>query len=201
MSGRGLVYGHGVNDFQGRVTVNGKHITEYYLWKSMIARCYSPLFHLKNPTYKGCQVEPQLLSFTNFIEFVRGLKGFGEFDEVGRPFALDKDLLIKGNKIYSTDTICFVPLEVNSFLANNKAIRGNLPVGVVYHKRDHVYQAAIRISSKVVYLGSFSTPEEAFGAYKIAKEAQAKVLANKWVGFIDERAYNALINYEVDING
>ena len=49
-------------------------------------------------------------------------------------------------------------------------------------------------------LGSFNTEIEAFNAYKKAKEAFVKEQANKWKDKIDERAYNALMNYTVDIN-
>ena len=40
---------------------------------------------------------------------------------------------------------------------------------------------------------------EAFNAYKKAKENYLKELANKWKGKIDPRAYEALMNYEVEI--
>lgn len=200
MRKRGRVYGWGVNDFNKSVMLDGKSITEYYLWKSMLSRCYSPIFHRRNPTYKECEVEPFLLYFTNFYNFIRGLKGFGEVDEKGRPFQMDKDILIKGNKTYSVDTICFVPKEINSFLTNNSAVRGKLPVGVVYHKRGGVYQATFRLWGKTTYLGSFKTSEEAFSAYKFAKEDQAKVLAVKWKSRIDPRVYDALMSYEVGVD-
>jgi len=196
---RGVVYSCGVNDFQGPVILNGKAITEYYLWKSMLARCYSPIFHKRNPTYKGCEVEPFLLSFTNFHNFVRNLKGFGEVDEKGRPFQMDKDLLVKGNKTYGVDTICFVPREINMFVSKCKAIRGELPIGVRFDSRRGVYRASISLDNSEKFLGHFSNPEEAFSAYKFAKEQQAKVLAEKWKGKVDEKVYHALLNYEVSI--
>ena len=49
------------------------------------------------------------------------------------------------------------------------------------------------------HLGSFNTEIEAFNAYKTAKEAFIKEQANKWKGKIDERAYNALMNCQVEI--
>ena len=48
-------------------------------------------------------------------------------------------------------------------------------------------------------LGVYNTPGEAFLAYKQAKEAYIKEVANKWKDQIDPRAYNALINYQVEI--
>ena len=52
---------------------------------------------------------------------------------------------------------------------------------------------------KKEYLGSFKTELEAFNAYKKAKESFVKELANKWKDKIDERAYEALMNYQVEI--
>ena len=48
-------------------------------------------------------------------------------------------------------------------------------------------------------LGYFKTEIEAFNAYKTAKESFVKEQAEKWKGKIDERAYNALMNYRVEI--
>lgn len=49
------------------------------------------------------------------------------------------------------------------------------------------------------HLGHFKTELEAFNAYKTAKEAFVKEQAEKWKGKIDIRAYNALMNYTVEI--
>ena len=55
-------------------------------------------------------------------------------------------------------------------------------------------------SRRGIHLGLFKTEIEAFNAYKTAKENYLKELAEKWKSKIDERAYNALMNYEVSIN-
>ena len=57
-----------------------------------------------------------------------------------------------------------------------------------------------RNKGKPKYLGSFTTEIEAFNAYKQTKENYIKELANKWKGKVDERAYEALMNYTVDID-
>ena len=48
-------------------------------------------------------------------------------------------------------------------------------------------------------MGFFNTELEAFNAYKKAKEAFIKEQASKFKSQIDPRAYNALMNYEVNI--
>ena len=53
---------------------------------------------------------------------------------------------------------------------------------------------------KQEFLGYFNTELEAFNAYKKAKETFIKEQADKWKGKIDDRAYNALMNYEVSVD-
>ena len=113
---------------------------------------------------------------------------------------LDKDILVKGNKVYSPETCCFVPVELNSLLVNSRATRGEFPVGVYYDVSRSKFQSYIRMHGKRKHLGRFVTPEEAFYAYKQAKEAYIKEVAELYKDQIDIRVYEALMKYEVDIN-
>ena len=132
---------------------------------------------------------------TSFIEDVSKMKGYGL-----EGWHLDKDILSKGNKLYSKDTCCFVPLEVNSLLIKRDNCRGEYPVGVDFHKATGKFRARLNINGETKYLGLFSTPEQAFQAYKLAKEAQIKVVAEKWRHLLDERVFQALLDYEVNID-
>ena len=77
-------------------------------------------------------------------------------------------------------------------------MRGNLPIGVSLNRPgSFVAMMNLRIAKK--YLGTFSTTEQAFKAYKQAKEAHIKALANKYKDQIDPRAYEALMNYKVEV--
>ena len=189
------LYGIGLNDFEHNVKINGVSIKEYTLWKDMLKRCYSEKYHLKYPSYIDCYVDSRFHSFTFFYNYITNMIGFNCDD-----FCLDKDIVIKNNKCYSPETIVFVPSQINSMFIGNKKIRGEYPIGVHYCKRDKYFISKIKIDNKKVVLGYFNTPLEAFNAYKDAKENQAKVLAERWKDKIDERAYNALINYTVEIN-
>ena len=51
----------------------------------------------------------------------------------------------------------------------------------------------------MLFRSLFKTEIEAFNAYKQAKEAFIKEQANKWKSEIDPRAYEALMNYTVEI--
>jgi len=192
---RSLVYGVGVNDWVGNISVGGKVIKEYQLWQGMLKRCFDEKLKQKYPTYEGVTCSKDWLSMTNFIEDVSQMKGFGLSG-----WELDKDIIQKGNKLYSKDTCCFVPQEVNSLLTKSDKARGEYPVGVCFDKATGKFMAKLAINGKAKHLGRFTTPEQAFQAYKLAKEAYIKVVANRWQHLLDERVYLALMTYEVNID-
>jgi len=192
---RSLVFGVGVNDWVDVVSVNGKPIWEYQLWQDMLRRCYDEKLKQRQPTYEGVTCSKEWLSMTKFIEDVSKMKGCG-FDG----WELDKDILVKGSKLYSKDACCFVPQELNSLLIKCDNSRGEYPVGVCFDKYAGKFKAYLRINGKRKHLGLFTTPEEAFQVYKTAKEAQIKAVAEKWKHLLDERVYQALLDYEVGID-
>ena len=103
--------------------------------------------------------------------------------------------------MYSESTCVFIPQSINNLLLKRDSARGGLPVGVCWHIRDKRYTAQCGIKiGKREQLGSFDTPEEAFQVYKAFKEALVKQVANEYKEQIDQRAYNALMSYEVNIN-
>ena len=72
--------------------------------------------------------------------------------------------------------------------------------GVCWSNTNKAFVAQVRRNKgKQEYLGSFKTEIEAFNAYKVAKENYLKELANKWKSQIDDRDYEALMNYTVGI--
>ena len=175
--------------------VKGVLTKEYALWKHMLQRCYSDSYKKKNQTYKDCKCSENFKSYEYFYEWCHKQVGFSNQD-----WQLDKDLLFKGNKVYSENTCVFIPSEINLALIKCDKIRGKQPIGVHYHKRDKAFMAKVCKNKKgSEYLGLFKTEIEAFNAYKQAKEYFVKELANKWKSQIDIRAYNALMNYTVEI--
>lgn len=200
MSRRKLAYGVGVNDWCTNIS-NGssKHIPEYKMWLRMLERSLSEKWKADNPTYKDVSVDPAWHSMTTFINDVSTLVGYEQ--AITNGWHLDKDLLVKGNKLYSKDTCCFLPIEINSLMVMHRSNRGVYPSGVHFRKRQpkRPYGAVVRTGGIIKTLGSYATPEEAFYVYKEAKEAYIKQVANKWKDQIDIRAYEALMMYEVEI--
>ena len=189
------VFGVGVVGTKHPIRVNDVQTKEYMLWYSMLRRCYSDTSKKKHPAYEGCEVSDKFKSYEYFYEWCHKQIGFGN-----EGWHLDKDLLVKGNKVYSENTCVFIPQEVNSLLVKNTASRGEHLIGVYWDKTKKAFVAMVnKNKGKQEYLGFFNTETEAFNAYKVAKESFIKEQANKWKGQIDDRAYNALMNYEVDI--
>ena len=165
-----------------------------YKHRSMFERCSSKDSAIKYPTYSDCTISENFKDINFFHQWCLEQVGF-----VNDNWHLDKDILIKGNRVYSEYTCCFVPEEINLMFVTHKSNRGALPIGVSYCKPFNLYQSRLRKNNKTVDLGFYCTPEEAFQAYKDAKESHIKGVANKWKDQIDIKVYEALIKYEVEI--
>ncbi|AIW03249.1 hypothetical protein CPT_Mater92 [Bacillus phage Mater] len=173
---------------------NHKATAEYKTWKQMLRRCYDKAHQEKWPTYIGCEVSEKWHNFQTFAAWYNE-----NIYNASETVCLDKDILIKGNKVYSPDTCIFVPERINLLFVKSNRTRGDLPIGVVFDKSRGKYAAKFRYQGQTKNLGRFTTVEEAFLAYQTAKEKYIKETANQYKEFIPERLYNALIAYKVDI--
>ena len=188
------VHGVGCVDVPFKISNGGKQFWQYQLWNSMLSRCFNEGVKDSQPTYKDVTCCDEWLSFGNFVEWVNK-----EVDYKGKPegLQLDKDLIVKGNKVYSPDACSFVPRAVNNLLTSSGSVRGEWPVGVRPHKRSGKFVVQLGVDGKRKHLGSFLTPEEAFAVYKLAKEAQIKAVANQYRGVIKPAVFHLLMGWEV----
>ena len=190
------VYSVGILGAKYSSKINGVHTKEYVVWTHMLQRCYSDTHKKKHPTYKGCEVSDNFRSYEYFYEWCNNQIGFGS-----EGWHLDKDLLIKGNKVYSENTCIFIPSEINMVLIKSTASRGQHLIGVCWSNTNKAFVAKVsKNKGNPEHLGFFNTELEAFKAYKQAKESFIKEQANKWKDQIDDRAYEALMSYEVGID-
>lgn len=183
-------FGVGILGDKGFSTEDRQHS----VWTGMLQRCYCPKYQSLKPSYIGCSVSDFFKKYDNFHVWCENQVGF---DNIG--WHLDKDILVKGNKVYSEDVCVFVPQEINSAFTTSKRIRGETLIGLRLDKRSGKFQARLSRGGKSVSLGYFDTELEGFKVYKEAKEVYLKELAEKWKGAIDTRVYEALISYQVEI--
>ena len=201
-----LVYGVGINDadyvthkWETIGYVNGKlkqkrvwECPYYRAWSDMLKRCYSAKTQERQPTYKGCTVSEEWLTFSVFKSWME------QQDWEGKQ--LDKDILFEGNKIYSAETCVFVTRAVNMFTIDCGVARGEWPVGVYWNKRACKFQAQCRnpFTKKREHLGLFTCPNEAHQAWLKRKLELAHLLASEQS---DTRVAKALIERYTNYTG
>ena len=183
-----------------KVRKNGKHTDEYRIWYHMLMRCYDPRYQEKRPTYKGCFVEDYLLNFQNMGEWIN--KNY--YEVPGEQMCLDKDILYKGNKIYSRETCIFVPQRINTLFIKRDNDRGKNPIGVTQKPSGNYQAQCCNGYGKQINLGSYLNKEEAFNVYKEYKENIIKETIDSYKGKIPEPFYSrlkeAMYNYKIEMN-
>ena len=179
----------------------GKYNRVHYLklynsWQHMLRRCYDPYTLNVDMSYIDCFVDER---FHNLQDFGKWFED--NYYEVGNELmCLDKDILVKNNKIYSPETCVFVPERINKLFIRNCSARGKLPIGI--HKRDNRYIGRCNIvengKEKRIVVSDSKSLTEAFLGYKDFKETYIKAVANTYKDRIPDKVYNAMINYRVE---
>ena len=154
----------------------------YKKWRSLLTRCYSKGANL---VYKDCYVCDEWLTFSNFKSWMETQNWKGR--------QLDKDLVVRGNKLYSPATCVFITSRVNTFLAISVASsrKGNQPLGVYYHKRDKKFIAKCGDGSKgnSHICGYF---DDSFVAHRSYQQRRLEIITNFITDETDERVIKGL---------
>ena len=195
------VYGVGyLGEGKYTATENEKNNEYYDIWHDMIKRCYDPKYQEKHSTYKDCKVEDYLLNFQNMGEWID--KNY--YEVPGEQMCLDKDILHKGNKVYSRETCIFVPERINKLFIKRDNDRGDSPIGTIPRPSGNYRVRCSNGCGEQINLGTYSTKEEAFRVYKQYKESLIKETIDSYEGKIPEPHYSrlreAMYNYEVEID-
>ena len=186
------VFGVGIMDIPNATKDPLKKVA-HIKWASMLTRCYSLSYQNKQPTYRGCEISESFKRFSNFLEWYISQVGFNQ-----EGWHLDKDILGCG-KVYSPQTCCIIPKEINAVFATISSKHSTKNQFGISRRKNGRFAVYAQCGSTNKYLGIFDTLEEALKAYKHAKEAYVKELANKWKDQIDPKVYDALMKYEVEI--
>lgn len=158
----------------------------------MKSRCSEWYWETK-PSYTGCSMcDEWKYDKYSFYEWVNDGQFYNVKDE--KTVHLDKDILVKGNKIYSPETCIFVPARINDFFGGTARKNPELPIGVT--QVDDKYKCTIRGVKDI-----FDTPEEAWECWRQHKEAQKIALADEYYAArkIPKRLYEAMLNYKFEI--
>lgn len=166
----------------------------YLHWVGMMKRCYDPKTRAmpKNLSYFDCTIDESWHNYSVFKSWAEAQVGYdAECNHI------DKDILVKGNRVYSAETCVLLPSIINLAISkgSTKGKPSNLPIGVT--QIDSGFVSRCTTDKGREYLGFFKTPSLAFSAYKECKECYIKKIAEDWRHVISEAAYVALLNYVV----
>lgn len=156
------------------------------MWRSMVARCFSKKWDNGNRKTGQPDVDPDWLNFQIFAKWYYSQNGN---TLVG--WELDKDILVPGNRTYSSDKCCIVPREINiafplSHTASNR---------VYFSERNKNYSVNWRNEEgeRCIRVFKIETDAKDFKILKTKEHMQR--LAVKYRETLDTRVYEALFNW------
>lgn len=176
--------------------VNGVANKCYETWRGMLTRAYSIDYQKKHSTYMYCTVCEEWHNYQNFA------KWYDEnyYEVNGEQMCLDKDILVKGNKVYSPETCVFVPQRINKLSLKHDSKRGSAPLGCYYREDCNKYEVYCQTGTKKRNnLGMYDSDKEAFQVYKTFKEQYIKQVAEEYKNKIPQELYEAMYSYKVEI--
>ena len=163
-------------------------------WKNMMKRCYCNKSLKTSPTYKDCTVCEEWHCFANFEKWFD--ENYYEIDN--ETMCLDKDILVKGNKIYSPETCTFVPQRINTLFCKSDSIRGKYQIGVSFDNKQNSFMSYMTVDNNFKFLGYYNNEQDAFNTYKKAKEKYIKKIAEQYKEYIPQKLYEAMYKWKVE---
>lgn len=210
------LYGVGRIGNKYPVSIDCKPTKEYTVWQGILRRCCDVGFKDKNPTYKNVTCCNEWFLFENFYKWLHEQENFEKWSSGDKwGWAVDKDILIKGNKIYSPETCCLVPQNVNQLFKKKYVECDDLSISISFQislsKIGNEFQIKYHnpFTNKIEHFSSYKEieqlhqvfKEQAFHTYKSHKENSIKQIAQEEYdkGNITKQCYEAMMNYEVEI--
>ena len=183
----------------GGIKLQTKYPHCYSIWEMILRRTNGDQDRKDFRKYLDCTMQESWKIFSNFLEWYLNQPNLKALMKHHKRYAIDKDILFRGNKIYDEKHCTLVPQRVNNLFLNRKVCRGDTPLGV--QRKGDSFLANCSKNGKKHSLGSYKTIEEAFEVYKTFKENYIKEVANEEYekGTITQDCYNALTNYEIRI--
>lgn len=168
---------------------NSKNKDIYERWKAIIQRCYDENSRHLYKSYEGVSMCKEWECLQNFAKW---------YEENYKPetmqgWALDKDILSEGIKIYSPSTCAFVPPSINNVLVKAEGVNDNNPTGVI--KKRNKYFVCFYKGGEIFHSSGYDTKEEASECYRFEKDKYIRELIEEYKDKLDVRIYNKLINY------
>ena len=176
----------------------------YNCWSNMIQRCLSGSSQQeKIKSYVGCK--HLFTDYQDFAEFCYELPYFTQLDQFGNPYEIDKDVkgfIMNLPNTYSKETICILPKDINCFLTcvqihNNSTERSTKGVIQEVRNKFQVRTQDVCGDRQRKVMSKYETYDEAYNALCDLKQAQARFLADKFKGKVDDVVIDFLMNFDL----
>lgn len=173
-----MLYGVGITDVDYIVN----KCPFYLKWQQVIRRCDSTEYTLKRPNLSA-DISDDWRYFSKFRKWME--------EQEWQNKEIDKDLLIRGNRLYSAETCLLVDTVVNTFINEFRTKQSDLPIGCSRQKNGKIIvQVKDWESGQRVYVGTFDSVDLAKRAYYETKHRFAVRLAETQT---NEKVVNALL--------
>ena len=178
----------------------------YNCWTNMSQRCLEGSHQQRKiKSYVGCT--NTFKNYQKFAEFCYALPNFTCVDSKGNPYEIDKDVkgfLTKQSSLYSEETLCMLPKDINCFLTcvqrHNEALTRSTK-GVI---QKHGGKYSVRTQDvcgdgerKVMY--RCESYQEAYDCLRNLKKVQASFLAEKYRNSIEQCVIDFLNSFDLDV--
>lgn len=167
-------------------------------WRDMIRRTNGSGLGIKAASYGGCVVSEDFKLFHNFFEWMQT-----EPAHKSQSYHLDKDILGDG-KLYSSETCCLIPPELNLALVGSTRLRANNTTGVIgvsWCKRDKVYVPKLHAKGRHYNLGAYKSKIQALEVYVAAKNKHIASIAQGYKDVLSPLVFERLTQGILDFDG
>lgn len=191
----------GVGKYKARIgssSINSKSTNEYRSWINMLSRCYDPNYigtKAGQMCYSGVQVEDSWLNFQVFAAWYRKELAAVELKSPETKFVLDKDLLSLDVKIYSPETCCLIPEQLNIALVDRFILNKTRKISTIRKSKNGTYSIGVYLNKNFTTFSGYKTEKECFDLYLSIKEKELNSLIEKYKSALNEKVYIALIKY------
>jgi hypothetical protein len=152
----------------------------------MLERCYSEKHRDKHSAYAECTVCDEWHCYQTFAKWYE--ENYYIID--GERIHLDKDILVKGNKVYSPETCMFVPQRINMmFMDKSRVVDSDLPTGI----RRSANGFTTMYNTK--WLGICKTLDDAISIYNIEKRIHIKQIIEEYGNKLPSKVRSALLKW------